>query len=305
MKTYRLRFAVGLAILISLFLLAPSPIDLSQLGKLSFQAILLSCGLIVINLLISTFRWQLTLNALGSNLKFTNLLELYFTSSFLSNFLPSDFGGDAYKLIRLRGGSLSWKRLLASVFLDRYYGLVALVIMALASTWMLPGVDDSISWWLRLVSLTFFGGSLLLWWAATKFVVFSSLAKLKSIFTLPVHLHIKATVLSVIFVVVSSLIHYVIFSQLGATLDWWIYLQVVPLISLIGAIPLTPSSLGIKEGVGLLLFGYHGLDPATILLAMVIVRLLVMGTTGLVFAKHVLVAAGRYSRDLKLFQSKA
>jgi hypothetical protein len=63
---------------------------------------------------------------------FRTVLRLYFVGTFFNAFLPSGVGGDAYKALRIGKAHGRYTPAVASVFLDRFAGFVALAVIGLA-----------------------------------------------------------------------------------------------------------------------------------------------------------------------------
>jgi hypothetical protein len=111
---------------------------------------------------VSALRWQAYLDALEIPLRWATLFRVYFVGTFFNAFLPTGVGGDAYKAMRLGRGRDSLAPAFASVFLDRFAGVVAMAGIGLvASMWLLAGGDDR-----QRVPLVALGLSILVFGAA-------------------------------------------------------------------------------------------------------------------------------------------
>jgi hypothetical protein len=87
-------------------------------------------GCYVVMLALATWRWQLLLEALGVVAPLRHLTASYLVATFFNNFLPSNIGGD---IVRVRDGSRltgSTTSSLAVVGIDRILGLGALWVLA-------------------------------------------------------------------------------------------------------------------------------------------------------------------------------
>jgi uncharacterized protein (TIRG00374 family) len=94
----------------------------------------LAFAVLLLGLVVNAFRWQLFLRPLGLGLPATTLLRLTFVGTFFNAFLPTGFGGDAYKSFHLRDKLASMSAPLATVFLDRLAGLVGLALLGLGGS---------------------------------------------------------------------------------------------------------------------------------------------------------------------------
>jgi uncharacterized protein (TIRG00374 family) len=91
-------------------------------------------GAIFSGLFVSALRWKAYLDALELSLSYATLFRLYFVGTFFNAFLPTGIGGDAYKAVRLGRGKESLAPAFASVFLDRFAGVVGMAAIGLISS---------------------------------------------------------------------------------------------------------------------------------------------------------------------------
>lgn len=124
------KIAVSAALLAFLF----SKIDASRLWASARKASLLwlvaALAVQALNLIASTWRWQVLLHAQDVRLKKRTLLGSYLVATFFNNFLPSNVGGD---VIRIRDTAVATQsKTLATtvVLVDRALGLMALVLIS-------------------------------------------------------------------------------------------------------------------------------------------------------------------------------
>jgi uncharacterized protein (TIRG00374 family) len=124
------KVAVSLALLAYLFSIS----DLRALEERVRTADLLlmsaAVGCYVAMLALATWRWQLLLEALGCDAPLRWLSASYLVATFFNNFLPSNIGGD---VVRVRDGSRltgSTTASLAVVGIDRILGFGALYVLA-------------------------------------------------------------------------------------------------------------------------------------------------------------------------------
>jgi len=127
------KVAVSLALLAYLF----SITDLAALEERVRSADLLllaaAVGSYVAMLVLATWRWQVLLEGLGVAAPLRRLTASYLVATFFNNFLPSNIGGD---VVRVRDGSRitgSTAASLAVVGIDRILGFGALYVLAAAA----------------------------------------------------------------------------------------------------------------------------------------------------------------------------
>ena len=90
--------------------------------------------LLLLNTVISAKKWQLFLHADGVPLPLFELTISYMSGTFCNLFLPSNIGGDTYRVYDIAKQSKDGARSVASVFADRFSGFVALAILSLVSS---------------------------------------------------------------------------------------------------------------------------------------------------------------------------
>jgi uncharacterized protein (TIRG00374 family) len=127
------KVAVSLALLVYLL----STTDLQALNRrVRGGDTLLLAGAVALYgviLVLSTWRWQLLLNAQGFSAPLSHLSASYLVATFFNNFLPSNIGGDVVRVrdsARLTGCTTTS---LAIVAIDRILGLGALYVLAVGA----------------------------------------------------------------------------------------------------------------------------------------------------------------------------
>jgi hypothetical protein len=134
------KVAVSLALLVYLF--ATSDLQALEERVRTADLLLLAAavGCYVAMLALATWRWQLLLEALGVVAPLRYLTASYLVATFFNNFLPSNIGGD---IVRVRDGSRftgSTTSSLAVVGIDRILGLGALWVIG-ATAFVLAGPE--------------------------------------------------------------------------------------------------------------------------------------------------------------------
>lgn len=102
---------------------------ISMVGNIDGIFLLLLFGLLFFNTAISTLKWKILLLADDIHIPFKNLLSSYMIASFFNIFLPSNIGGDAYRIVDIAKQSSKPVHTFASVFIDRLSGFLALSVM--------------------------------------------------------------------------------------------------------------------------------------------------------------------------------
>lgn len=127
---------VFVRVLVSLGLLTYliTQIDLGKLitiwrGML-LPVLALSLGLQLGGVLLSSLKWWLLLRASGQAVPYWWAVRAYLIGQFFNNFLPTMIGGDAVRVYQLSQQSGRTSNALASVFVERLLGFVALTTIA-------------------------------------------------------------------------------------------------------------------------------------------------------------------------------
>jgi uncharacterized protein (TIRG00374 family) len=77
---------------------------------------------------ISTYKWQRILSIHKIKFDFAKLHQYYLTALFFNNFLPSNIGGDTYRVYKTLRNPISKAAALVAVFFERITGIWALIL---------------------------------------------------------------------------------------------------------------------------------------------------------------------------------
>lgn len=127
------KLTLGICLLIALFVWKDNGrrvIDLLSSLQLSYLAVLVALSLLLN--WISAAKWGLILRERGIEVSLSRLSALYLIGKFFNNFMPSMVGGDLTRIVLLGRQIRSNAQSAASVFLERFTGVVALVGLALS-----------------------------------------------------------------------------------------------------------------------------------------------------------------------------
>jgi glycosyltransferase 2 family protein len=93
----------------------------------------LAVGLHFGGVLISSLKWWLLLRAAGTPVPYSWTVRVYLIGQFFSNFLPTQIGGDAVRVLYLSRRIGRPALAIASVFVERVTGFLALTLIAAAA----------------------------------------------------------------------------------------------------------------------------------------------------------------------------
>src|SRR5262249_7342388 len=126
--------AAKLSVSIILLAILFSRIDVGRLWHTARLAsvswLLAALAIYGVNVLASTWRWKLLLDAQGVRFRRRTLLGSFAVASFFNNFLPSNIGGDVIRIGDTARAAGSKTLATTIVLTDRLMGLMALVFVA-------------------------------------------------------------------------------------------------------------------------------------------------------------------------------
>jgi hypothetical protein len=221
-------------------------------------------GIVLIRLLMA-YKWNLLLRSAGIALSFGDVLIVYLISGFVGAFLPASVGGDLSRFYYLSRWNADPFETIASIVVERFLGIVAVVVFALVSV-------PLILWRYReLLPLTWLAGALavlcgLVVVLAFNPVVVAGLARrvpptLGRYLAAPAERAYRAIrayrgrprVLAAFFVLtllqtaVGIGVNIVIAEALGVAIAWTAVVAVMPFILLLVRIPLSVGVIGVAE----------------------------------------------------------
>ena len=225
--------------------------------------------------LVRAYRWGVLVWALGVQVRWWRLVELYFVGAFFSMFLPTGVGGDAVKMYELSHNEGKAASAISSVLVDRFLGLFVLFAMALLA---LLGGYELVSSQVRLLIAAVFvacliGVALLLqrtwiesWGRRLRLDRLLNRVKILRELYESLHLYgpaalLRATAASVVWNLILILGYYLLGVAVGIDLSAWYYFLFVPVVSAVLMVP-SVGGLGVREGTTVLLFRQVGVGES-------------------------------------------
>jgi hypothetical protein len=277
------KIAVSLALLA--YLLSTTDLDaLEQRVRSADLVDLLSAVLcFVLMLALATWRWQMLLGALGAPAPIRRLTASYLVATFFNNFLPSNIGGD---IVRVRDSSHltgSVATSLAVVGIDRILGFGALYLLAaVAFALAPPGVRGLAGARVVLLALAllfgflayvFFRPGTARWiMSATRLNSIGWVREQFEVVQGAVHAYRAqvatiwvAGAASVVVQALAVLYYLAVARGLGIGLPARAAFLMVPLCTLLQAVPISFNGWGLREGLFALYFSQIGLPRASAL----------------------------------------
>ena len=260
-----LKAAVGISLLV--FLLSKT--DLSEIWSLvkasRMEFLFLAILTYVATVIVISYRWRLLLYAHDIKVALRNLVVYYFIGFFVNNFLPTSIGGDIVRTLDLARKSGRRAESAASVLMERVIGLTAIVFLALMGLLLVGRMDYKPR--LFLVVFVFLGFLLLLFVSIFYDIPLEGLKRrLKEIKFLEFGRRMKKLYgclklyrdsknalggvffVSIVYQVLNALFVYCVSLTLGLGVKFYYFLLFVPLIGLVGFIPISINAVGLREG---------------------------------------------------------
>jgi glycosyltransferase 2 family protein len=257
---------------------------------------LLAVACYVLMLALAAWRWQVLLRGLGLPAPLGKLTASYLVASFFNNFLPSNIGGD---IVRVRDGSKltgsTTTASLAVIGIDRILGFGALYLLAATAFAFAPPVVRGLAG-ARAVLLGLFllfsalayiffrpgtAGRLMslsrldaLPWAREQFEVAQGAVNAYRQHVTPIW---KAGLASIALQALVVFYYLAIARALGIALPAGAAFLMVPLCTLLQALPVSFNGWGLREGLFALYFSQVGLSrPSALAFSLVGAGLLVL-----------------------------
>ena len=306
MKLRKLLPALRILISIGLLLLLYRRIDLVQMRSTFAQVrpgpVALLYVLLLLNTVINAFKWKQLLKADGSDIPLGPLVGSYLVGSFLNLFLPSNIGGDAYRVYYVANRSKRTAHSFASVLADRLSGFVVLVlfgfVFGIVGFSKLP--SPRVLWIPAIATAILFTaiGTLMhrrfATWCIDTFLPRSweklrnfGMQLLESVqqYKSAPGVFLKTMSLSVLFQFNACCCVCVLARSLSLDTPFIYFLIFVPFISLLEALPISIYGLGIRDNAYVLFFTTVGLSAAqaaAMALAYVIMTLIYSSLGGVI-----------------------
>jgi uncharacterized protein (TIRG00374 family) len=241
---------------------------------------------------VKTLRWLVLLRENGVNVSFQRLFGTYLIGSFYSQFLPgSSAGGDA---MRMAESSIDTGRTIdsvASVLVERAIGMVSIIGTASLILLLLEPEHIPLAFEVIIYALAVLGIGALVALRFGLFIgVFSKILNQVGLKRISENLHALSDALRgdlgepriLIMMVVLSLLanglsmtpFYLALVAITTPVPYLAFISLVALIVTIEIIPLTPGSLGIREGAYVFFLGYLAIAEPTALSIGLLIRLI-------------------------------
>jgi len=232
--------------------------------------------LLFVNTFLSALKWQLFLRADGVHISFATLIGTYMIGNFYNMFLPSNIGGDSYRIYDVARKSKEGVRSAASVFADRVSGFVALVILGLLSSVVVASRFGEPLFFLGpLLILVLLGLILVALYKQTPVRLFLRVTRLDRVAVIQrltekfflsfscygADRRLLVRVMAISFAFQGSVICivYLLALAIHATVPFIYFSAFVPLIALVEVLPLSINGIGLRDAGYVFFFGWAGM----------------------------------------------
>jgi uncharacterized protein (TIRG00374 family) len=270
---------ITLSLLAWLFLQLDQPAIFSLLGSLDWSHLGLAFVFAFLLTAAMAWRWQVLLRVIQIRVPFREICRISLITNFLADILPSNLGGDVMKVYYVGKLVRQPAAIISSILIDRYLGVLALVIVPLASV---PAGWPSNRLGLALGALYIGILALLLLAAAVspillKFRTSASRAhshdRWRGLFrslrgSFELYARQKWTLVGVLAIgAASQILHTAIYYSLGLSLGeerkFIDFLYLIPAVTLATLLPLSIGGLGVREWTFVSLFTEAGMSMQT------------------------------------------
>jgi uncharacterized protein (TIRG00374 family) len=250
---------------------------LTAVGSADIGLLFLAYLMVILGHFFSVFRWRTLLHAQGYDASVWYLLKGFLVAMFFNNFLPSTIGGDVSRAYDSWKVGRSKGKALAVVFVDRFLGLFALLVLALIAV----SLSNDVAAGLPLLQVWLVPAGLamatVIWFIFAPNQQLASFIKraafsvsqragnfvdkgLSAFFSLEGKKGalLKALLLSLLLQLNVVLHYYVIAEALGLGVPLLDFFLLVPVSALIMIIPISINGIGIRENVFAFLLGGVG-----------------------------------------------
>ena len=128
-----LRALVSVGVLVALFLMMDAAATWQTLKLISGTAVLMAVALFLAQTPILAWRWRRIVKMLNGNLDMPHAVQMSLLGRLFNQVLPASFGGDAVRAWQSTRYGLDGVVAVHSVLIERFTGLVSLVVIALVA----------------------------------------------------------------------------------------------------------------------------------------------------------------------------
>ena len=271
------KLALSVALMVFLFRRIPLAAVGEALRSADRGVLLAAAALMLASNLTGAFQWSRLLNAVEIRIPLWKVCAYYHVGLFFNNFLPANIGGDIARVVDASRYSRTRAAALATVVMDRALGTLALAGLALVTS--IPAIDRFHLSLAYLALVGFFLASLTFLWAlfhprflaAVEAVMARvGLARLKPhLDELALNLAglrdqrgllLRVFLIALVVQVARIGVHALVARAFGLHIELTYFFLFVPLLAVIVSLPISFNGIGVREGAGIVFFGWVGVS---------------------------------------------
>ncbi len=275
-----LMFKVGVTAVLLYWLLFNVSLDEMRgvLAPIQVHHIIAGLALQLIVIMLGCLRWWVLLHHVSRPIPLTSVLPSFYLGIFFNNLMPTTVGGDAIRVLHMRGNTLNTKALISSTIMDRMIGLIGVIIIGTTTLIAFPVVSDSLGLkTVMLLGLIFSLGIFPLLASApftglvNKLTIrFQHAKKRRWLLELTSLCQsyagakmrlLAALALTLVLQTLTVLTYYMLGIAIGIQLPLTAYFASIPVIVIAASLPISLGGLGIREGTLVALFVAAGVEP--------------------------------------------
>lgn len=276
------KFLVALSLLMYLLQDANLGDILETIRNANIASLAIAFSLYAIGYLITGFRLHLLISAYGKKVPVRFLIQSFMIATFFNNFIPSTVGGDlsrSYDLWQYFGDK---SRAVASILIDRFLGLFALLLFIIFSTLLakeLAFPESTVYLWISgatflaalIIYLIFFTPQWLLdlasrYSASATHPLFDKIRNfLNALYSFrgKRKILIYALCLSIILQVNVIIQYYIVAQSLSIDIPLLAFFTIIPLAIFVMMVPVSINAIGLREGVFVFFFSFYEVSNST------------------------------------------
>ena len=280
MINFFIKLTISLAILLLLIFATDLETLKNSFYSIEFDSIIYAFCFILLIRLVMAIRWKILLHFYQINASLIKLLEIMFVSNAVGHLLPSGVGSDIIRVYELSKNKGCSDKVLASVFLDRVFGLISMLLVALLAAWyayftaqMTWAIPLLISLGALMLPIAYFiirvlllknidiNSNIKLLVKVTNF--YNRFVKALQQTEIPTYGYYVVILLSVLVQLIRSVVFMCIFIGLGSDTAIIHYFVFIPIVFILMLMPISIGGLGVRESALYAFFGPLGLSIAT------------------------------------------
>jgi uncharacterized protein (TIRG00374 family) len=288
-KKLTLALKIFISLAIAVLLVKYMKLDIKEtfitLKNSDWKWFIMCCFALFGTVFTNAYRWRILANQLDYNLSYPLALKMYFEASFGNNFLPSNFGGDAWRSYELGRKDKAWLKAASTVMMERLFGftmMFALMPIALVALKFsrfhdaIPAKTEMLLW-ISFGAMIFIYASYFLWSKINigiikkiKYALEQYTRCKKSFWTV-----VLWTFLTHVFLMLSNIFAALASAVSFAEVPFWYWFIVVPTSTLLSFVIPAVKGVGAKEASYIYLLAFIGVSSHD---ALAIAFLVFLGT---------------------------